>query len=171
MQKVRWGELTQSTTSINGFVLFWFKTYLKSLVLTPTVGQTTKSNRLELFSSLWKWRTFCRIFSKTVFQVFGIQRLTTSDESSSVLFSALWIIVKRHSRMCNTAKEDDELHEILAARADIFHFCHMLSGVPYCANLKCAGRSRPWRLQRWVNRLNPTTLDQYRHVWSRRVTK
>ena len=34
---------------------------------------------------------------------------------------------------------------------------HTLSGVSYCANSKCAGKSRPWRIQRWVKRSNLTT--------------
>ena len=45
---------------------------------------------------------------------------------------------------------------------------HTLSGVTHYANSKCAGKSRPWRIQRWVERRNPTPWIWSRHVWSRK---
>lgn len=39
---------------------------------------------------------------------------------------------------------------------------HALSDVSYYADTKCAGKSRPWRIQRWVKRPNPRTWDRSR---------
>ena len=38
---------------------------------------------------------------------------------------------------------------------------YMLSSVAYYAHnvVKCAGRSQPWRIQRWIKRRNPNSWD------------
>ena len=46
---------------------------------------------------------------------------------------------------------------------------HMLSDVSNFANLKCAGESQHWRIERGVKRRNLTAWDRSRDVWSRQI--
>ena len=120
------------------------------------------------------WRHFCQLISNFV----AASKPTRSapsgrslkfdrpfDAPGSVLSSALCIRGERHS--CERVGPLFGLKIPLASNFSAYSskiVPHALSENPHFADSKCAGNFRSSRIERWVNRRNPTARGRSRRV-------